>query len=154
VVRGSPEMVAYGVCARTGKSCPTATECIAQRRCADVGEELNTARTLPTACILPSGCAHPLTCGYNTKCQASAQLDSTGTPPPHDPVNHPKHYTSHPSGVECITITEHMGFLLGNTMKYLWRAGLKPGTDTLQDLRKARWYLDRQITQLEKDPST
>ncbi len=36
-----------------------------------------------------------------------------------DPVNHPKHYTAHPSGVECITITEHMGFNLGNAMKYI-----------------------------------
>lgn len=60
-----------------------------------------------------------------------------------DPVNHPPHYTSHPSGIECIQITEHMGFNLGNALKYIWRADLKH--DALEDLKKARWYLDREI---------
>jgi hypothetical protein len=59
-----------------------------------------------------------------------------------DPVNHPAHYTQHPSGVECIQITEHMSFNLGNAIKYIWRADLKAG---MQDLEKARWYLDREI---------
>jgi hypothetical protein len=62
---------------------------------------------------------------------------------PHDMVNHPKHYTSHPSGVECIQITEHMGFNLGNAMKYVWRADEK-GND-VEDLRKAVWYINREI---------
>ena len=61
-----------------------------------------------------------------------------------DPVHHPAHYTSHPSGVECITITEHYNFLLGSVLKYLWRVDLK-GT-AIQDLEKAAWYLDREIT--------
>lgn len=65
-----------------------------------------------------------------------------------DPVNHPRHYTSHPSGVEAITVTEHMNFCLGNAVKYLWRAGKK--SDAITDLRKARWYLDREITRLER----
>jgi len=60
-----------------------------------------------------------------------------------DTVNHPKHYTSHPSGVECIEITEHMNFCLGNAVKYIWRASLK-GKE-IEDLRKARWYIDREI---------
>lgn len=64
-----------------------------------------------------------------------------------DVVNHPAHYTSHPSGVECITVTEHMSFLRGNAVKYLWRAGDKG--NELEDLRKARWYLDREIANLE-----
>ncbi len=66
----------------------------------------------------------------------------------HDPVNHPKHYTQHPSGVECITITEWMTFNLGNAVKYIWRAGDKGAQ--LEDLKKARWYLDREITRLSK----
>lgn len=66
--------------------------------------------------------------------------------PIHDPVEHPKHYTQHPSGVECITITEHMNFNLGNAVKYIWRAGLK--NENLEDLRKARWYLNREIKRL------
>jgi len=60
-----------------------------------------------------------------------------------DPVEHPAHYTKHPSGVECITITEHMGFNLGNAMKYIWRADEKG--NVLQDLEKARWYINREI---------
>jgi hypothetical protein len=64
----------------------------------------------------------------------------------HDPVNHPKHYTEHPSGVECIEITEHMNFCVGNAIKYLWRAGLKG--EQVEDLRKARWYIDREIARI------
>jgi len=63
-----------------------------------------------------------------------------------DTVNNPKHYTSHPSGVECIEITEHMNFCVGNAIKYLWRAGLKG--EQVEDLRKARWYIDREIARL------
>ena len=63
-----------------------------------------------------------------------------------DPVNHPKHYTEHPSGVECIEITEHMTFCVGNAIKYLWRAGLKG--EQVEDLRKARWYIDREIARI------
>jgi len=66
-----------------------------------------------------------------------------------DNVNHPKHYTEHPSGVECIEITEHMGFCLGNAVKYIWRASLK-GKE-VEDLRKARWYIDREIARLLKE---
>lgn len=58
-----------------------------------------------------------------------------------DPVN-PNHYKSHPSGVECIAITEHMGFNLGNSIKYIWRADLKNG---VEDLKKAAWYINREI---------
>ena len=66
-----------------------------------------------------------------------------------DQVNHPKHYVSHPSGVECIEITEHMNFNLGNAIKYIWRASLK-GKE-IEDLRKARWYVDREIQRLMKE---
>lgn len=63
-----------------------------------------------------------------------------------DPVNHPRHYTVHPSGVECIQITEHMNFCLGNAMKYIWRAGEK--SNAIEDLEKAKWYVDREIARL------
>ena len=61
-------------------------------------------------------------------------------------VNHPPHYLKHPSGVECIQITEHMTFNLGNAIKYIWRADHK--NDALEDLKKARWYIDREIQRL------
>lgn len=64
-----------------------------------------------------------------------------------DPVEHPPHYTSHPSGVECITVVEHMPFCRGNAIKYLWRAGEKD--DEIQDLEKARWYVDREIARVK-----
>jgi hypothetical protein len=63
-----------------------------------------------------------------------------------DNVNHPKHYNSHPSGVECIEITEYFNFNIGNAVKYCWRAGLKG--EQVEDLRKARWYIDREISRI------
>ncbi len=67
-----------------------------------------------------------------------------------DPVNNPKHYTAHPSGIECIEVTEHFNFNVGNAIKYLWRCDHKNG---LEDLQKARWYLDREISRLTKESS-
>jgi len=63
--------------------------------------------------------------------------------PKHDPIHHPYHYTSHPSGVECIEIAGHFPFCVGNAIKYLWRAGLKG--DAIEDLEKARWYVSREL---------
>lgn len=60
----------------------------------------------------------------------------------------PKHYKNHPSGVECIQITEAFNFNVGNAIKYLWRAGLK-GEES-DDLKKALWYVKREI-QLRQD---
>jgi hypothetical protein len=58
-------------------------------------------------------------------------------------VNNPKHYTSHPSGIECLEITRHMGFNLGNVIKYIWRADLKG--KNIEDLKKAAFYLQDEI---------
>jgi Protein of unknwon function (DUF3310) len=66
----------------------------------------------------------------------------------YDSVNNPRHYVSHPSGIECIQVTEHMSFCVGNAVKYLWRADLK--NDAVEDLRKARWYIDREIERRTK----
>lgn len=69
--------------------------------------------------------------------------------PEHDAVNHPKHYTAHPSGVECIEITQHYNFCIGNAIKYLWRNGLKDSAPQVQDLEKAIWYIQREINNLK-----
>lgn len=86
-----------------------------------------------------------------------------------DPVDHPVHYTSDPSGVECITVTRHRNFNVGNAIKYLWRAGLKkpdPATVSgaaismmkaerekqIEDLKKARWYIADEIKRLGGEP--
>ena len=60
-----------------------------------------------------------------------------------DAVNHPKHYNAHPSGIECITIVRHMGFNLGNAIKYIWRADEKGAS--IEDLKKAAWYIADEI---------
>lgn len=65
-----------------------------------------------------------------------------------DMVNHPVHYTSHPSGVETIEITEHMNFCLGNAIKYIMRSELKG--KQIEDLKKAAWYINREISRLER----
>src|SRR5688500_11090020 len=90
-------------------------------RCAVCGDER-----------LPLGMAH--------LCRVLNGLDKP------DLVNHPAHYTQHPSGVECITVTEHFNFNVGNAIKYLWRAGLK--NDAVEDLRKAEFYVRREIQRL------
>ena len=64
-----------------------------------------------------------------------------------DIVNHPEHYTSHKSGVEVIEITEHMNFCLGNAIKYIMRSDLKG--NQVQDLKKAAWYINREINRIE-----
>lgn len=73
-----------------------------------------------------------------------------------DNVNHPSHYTSHPSNVECIDITKHYDFCVGNAIKYLWRAGLKQDADNtnvgkeIEDLKKAIWYINCKIGMLNE----
>lgn len=86
-------------------------------------------------CVLPTG--HNSNCWYSvpTKEASHTSVETNA-------VNHPPHYTGHPSGVECIEITEHMNFNVGNAVKYLWRADLKNG---IEDLEKAEWYVQREI---------
>jgi hypothetical protein len=78
-----------------------------------------------------------------------------------DNVNRPKHYISHPSGVECIDITRHYNFDIGNSIKYLWRCGLKEENGMqiiekeIEDVRKAIWYevdhICMQINEIENE---
>lgn len=101
------------------------------------------------------GYAHPLTVGDITRDTLREINDLTAGSTPlktiqeiaeesiKDLVNHPPHYTAHPSGVECIQITETMNFCLGNAVKYIWRADLKD--DAIEDLKKAVWYVNREI---------
>lgn len=69
------------------------------------------------------------------------------------PVHHPRHYNLHPSGVECIDVIEHLTFNTGTAVKYLWRCGLKSeekGGGELRDLKKALWYVQREIERITK----
>ncbi len=105
------------------------------------------------------------TCSFRSLADESQRLYAEGNqhktsnikeddlPNPEEAVNHPKHYNSHPSGVECIEITEHYNFCVGNAIKYVWRAGLKGTEDDTkhtEDLKKAVWYLNREIERLGK----
>lgn len=71
-----------------------------------------------------------------------------------DMVNHPPHYTNGPihsicgEPIECIDITREMGFDLGNATKYIWRCDLKK--DAIEDLEKALWYIQDEITRRKK----
>lgn len=89
-------------------------------------------------------------CNGTATCRAERHLQGclTFRTVTHDVVNHPSHYTSHPSGVECIQVTEHMGFNLGNAVKYIWRADLK--NDAIEDLKKAEFYIKREIQRLTR----
>lgn len=79
---------------------------------------------------------------------ARAPHQYASQPPKYDPVNHPKHYKSHPSGIEVIQITEHMNFCLGNAVKYILRADHKG--NAIEDLEKAAWYINREIERRKK----
>ena len=74
-----------------------------------------------------------------------------------DNVNHPSHYNSHPSGIECIEITRHYPFNVGSAIKYLWRAGLKKDSllddreKEIEDLEKAIWFINDRINQLRNE---
>lgn len=65
-----------------------------------------------------------------------------------DMVNHPPHYNSHPSGVECIEIIRSMNFNIGNAFKYLYR---RENKDNLaQDIKKSIWYINDEIAKRNK----
>jgi Protein of unknwon function (DUF3310) len=83
----------------------------------------------------------------STHCRGHSQPPAANPIDPTDPIN-PRHYTAHPSGVECITVTRHMNFNLGNAVKYLWRAssGLEPTAKVREDLMKATWYINDELS--------
>lgn len=72
--------------------------------------------------------------------------------PDNDPVNHPSHYTAY-KGFEVIDFTEQLNFNRGCAVKYIARAGKKDPTlhTEIQDLERARWYIDREIQRLKRD---
>ena len=73
---------------------------------------------------------------------------STGNREEYEYVDHPKHYNSHPSGVECIDIVRYHNFNIGSAMKYLWRCGLKPDQDEIREIEKAIWYLQDELKRI------
>lgn len=72
----------------------------------------------------------------------------------YDPVNNPPHYNNSPAAcscgrrVECIDVTRHYSFNVGNAIKYLWRCDLKG--NAIEDLKKAKWYIEDEIAKREK----
>ena len=85
----------------------------------------------------------------NERLVAQGAMSSGSSTPEGSAVDHPKHYNSHPSGIECIEIIRHMPHNVGAAMKYLWRAGLKDGAPTVEDYEKAIWYIQDQIKLLK-----
>ena len=66
-----------------------------------------------------------------------------------DMVNNPRHYKM--GNLECIDVTQHFNFNRGNAIKYIWRAGKKDSSKTIEDLRKAAWYINREIERVEAE---
>jgi hypothetical protein len=96
-------------------------------------------------------CGASFEADYDTSCLGELN-------PAHDLVNHPTHYTSHPSGIECIEIARHMNFNLGNAIKYIWRFSARR-IPKPEDLEKAIWYLKDELakchtkTQPQEEPA-
>lgn len=70
--------------------------------------------------------------------------------PKNDPVNYPSHYTDGKIQVIDFIEDKNLGYHLGNCIKYIARAGKKDSSKTIQDLEKAKWYLNRMIANLKK----
>ena len=81
---------------------------------------------------------------------SNTALKQVSAPVKDDPVNHPAHYTY--GSIEVIDVIEglRLPFHLGNAVKYIARAGRKDKSRTVEDLRKAQWYLSRYIAYIEK----
>lgn len=75
--------------------------------------------------------------------------ESTAVQDEEDVINHPSHYTQY-VGIEVIDLTEQMNFCRGNAVKYICRAGFKSKETEVEDLKKAVWYIQREISKLEK----
>jgi hypothetical protein len=84
---------------------------------------------------------------------AEGALEGTVTPKQYEEVHHPAHYEL-PGGLEVMDLVEDMPFCLGNAVKYLLRAGRKPGTPAITDLSKALVYIEREIQRLARQEST
>ncbi|MFB7782047.1 DUF3310 domain-containing protein [Streptomyces vinaceus] len=85
---------------------------------------------------------------------AEHEIESASEPVSHglgSTVDHPSHYTWLPNGLEVIDLTECLNFNRGNTVKYVCRAGRKSAATELEDLKKARWYIDREIQRISKE---
>ncbi len=98
----------------------------------------DTSRTVPRKTSLPRGTF--------SLPDSSSPAPGPANDPADDPIN-PSHYRSHPSGIECIEVTRHMNFNVGNAIKYIWRHMDKG--DPIENLKKAQWYLDDEIRRLE-----
>lgn len=85
---------------------------------------------------------------FDAAVQEELKKIASGELSAYDTVNHPQHYGKVPN-IECIDVVEHFNFNRGNAIKYIWRAGLKG--DEIEDLRKAMFYLKREISNLEKE---
>jgi len=76
-------------------------------------------------------------------------MATTQSEDPNERVNHPRWYTSHASGIECIDLIEHLPCNLANAVKYVWRCGLKQSETPLRDLRSALWYTQRELRRID-----
>ena len=87
---------------------------------------------------------------YEMKKISSAEEEKEDcTTKQNDVISHPSHYTQ---GIECMDYIEShkLNYARGNVIKYVTRAGLKDASKEVEDLEKARWYLDRELERVRK----
>lgn len=126
-----------------------------QERRGDACDYCGRPTTVTTAFYIPTDTGTKLQCCelcYRQLQQAEYQTQKLKQNPyqglkQKDPIN-PAHYRDHPSGVECITITQHENFCIGNAIKYLWRRRKKDLDKEVEDLKKAVWYIQQEIVRL------
>lgn len=132
----------YCSCVCDNNRCPLCGEAVSE-----IGDQDDDEGELPEGCVNCDGrlCMSCVFREVHDECRDDCPFCCAGDEP--DLINEPPHYRKHPSGVECIEVTEHFDFCLGNAIKYIWRSDHKG--NQLADLQKARFYLDREITRLE-----
>lgn len=111
----------------------------------------HSARCTAIARYTGQRCRHRATPGATVCPSHGARASSEQAP---EQVNHPRHYTSHPAGIECIDVIEWFTPNIANAVKYLWRHGQKAGQDADVDLRKAVWYIERERQRLQQVPAS
>lgn len=98
----------------------------------------------------------PYTFRWVCQCEAVCQNTGQSLLGRDEKIDHPSHYGGADNPYEVIKVIEawQLGFYLGNAVKYIARAGKKDKATLVEDLKKAKWYLDRCIWWMEKDASS
>nr|DAD74491.1 MAG TPA: nucelotide kinase [Siphoviridae sp. ctPL34] len=114
-------------------------------------EEIERIANTPDCRLVVNPVGQPYVIYDKSKYEYEFEDDSIRIVEKSDSVSHPSHYADGWSnGAEVIDLTEHLSFCAGNVVKYVCRAGRKDPDKYVEDLEKARWYLDREIARVKE----